>query len=503
MEEVIDLPIAQRMAVAKDCLLDIIASSEDVKTCASSQDLMLITKAAVSASFIIEPESERIQFIQDLQNYAEVLVLSASIEGTERLMNALKFEAASEKSVKPILVVSRNILAVRVPAVDKENPGQIDNLGKYLKWASLLLGLNKPTIRITYDSSLGKDILLPARLGRMMDNTIAALTLTASESGDKAEFKSGLKANLVELLAAIKLMRKYSGSLQRGVAAKGQKAQITTLEMLRASVNGRSGCNEHGVTGFPPQFVKAIFNEMTKPNSSSFPGQWIHSLKVSNGTKNNIGIVYRLGYETKCPNPQKVLQVVRTGVREKAPEKEATQKPKGSKKDPKGKKLEVYPLTSENIPNGISHREFRLAALCLLPLIDPKDKRSPKDQLSQDPLLVRDKTILGFYSKHRKCVDTLNLAYATKAALSRKDSKATPGGYKSARGHAIRLSANCEFMDASGKYYQKFMDVPETTRNFLLKLCNRKLAEPSEDSDDEPDEEEEEPTKEGSAENLA
>jgi hypothetical protein len=274
-------------------------------------------------------------------------------------------------------------------------------------------------------------------------------------------------------------------------APKGKKSLQTSLDDLRKSINGRAGLLEHGLPAFTSIFVKAIFNEITKPNYSRFPGKWISSLKGTNGVKNNIGIIYKLGYETACPSPQKVIAVTKTTVAKKSDVKKTSNKTDTSKEKVKSKHLELIVQDAKTLPKGITHREFRLGVCLLLPYIDPKAKESLKDQLSKDPLTLKDKTIVNYYKSNRNIIDALNLAYATKAAIGRKGSKATTLGYRSARGHAISLTANIEWMDANGTKYQAFKDIPEHIGKFLLSLLNRKLVEGApQDADDKDPEEE-------------
>jgi len=476
--EILDLPEAQKRAVYKDCALDLLLLEEGWKDVVSSQDAIQLIKSFVTTQFIIEPALMKSEFIRDLAQSAELCLSSQSISETERLMNAIALSKdSSEHSARQNFVLTGNMLAVRVPSYDTNNTGQVDNLGKHLRWAVTLLGIKDPIVKILPDEKMGNSVLLPAKIERMFDSTIASLSLP-QESGDKAEFKTGLKANLVELLAAIKLMRKYQGSMQNAPAPKGKKSLQTTTEDLRKSVNGRSGLNEHGMPAFTSILVKAVFNELTKPTFSRFPGRWINSLKTTNNTKTNAGIIYKLGYETTCCSAQKLLSVIRGTVESKD---------QATKDDPKGKasaqktesksKYTLKECTKDNTPDGINHREFRLGAMMLLPLINPKAKQSPKDQISIDPLVVRDRTITSFYKKNRDVVDAVNLAYATKKSLGHKNAKSTLGGYKSARGHAISLTANRKWQDSLGNEYTKLSEVPEHIRDFLLSFLNRKLVE--------------------------
>jgi hypothetical protein len=498
-----------------DCILDICLTDSRWDEIASREDLVQYGSSIVRENLIIEPALDETGFKKSLATKLELYYSSHSISETERLVNALKSSAIDQKDPdKQYIVISGNKLAVRVPDFEDDNLGYIDNLGKYLRWASTILGMKDPEIKFIKDPAVGKGIQLTAKVERMFDNTLAAMTLVSTESGDKAEFKTGFKANLVELLAAARLLRRYGGAIQKAKAPKGQKSVQVTLDDLKKSINGRSGLNEKGVSDFSGIFVKAIFNELTKPNSKKFPGVWLHSLKSTNGVKQNIGIIYKLGYESKVVNAQKVLQVIHHAAVLKDSEvplqyhNVVDSKPThrfrslGELSKTQKDKLPVLPKqTNKNseivkipekirFPESITHQEFRLGALLLLPLIDPKDAKSPKDQISTDPLSVRDKNVLAFYSKHRGIVDGLNLAYATKTAVGKKNSKATVLGYRSARGHVLRSTANIEWQDRAGNKYSALSEVPQHVREFLLKLLHRSIGD--EDSESENDSEDEE-----------
>jgi hypothetical protein len=451
-----------------------------------------VVKTLIESYFVITPDITRSEFIRDTCIKAGLVLESTDVTGVERLVRALEKKASDDDiGNNPILVVAGNIVAVRVPSFDSENTGVVDNLGIYLRWVVTMLGVTDPKVKLLRDAKLGNVVQMPARVKRMIENTTAALTLPASETGERAEFKTGFKANLVELLAAIRLARKYAGTLQKGVPAKGSTLEPISVDMLRKSLNGRAGLNEHGIDPFVIQLVKAVFNEMTKPNFASFPGGWIHSLKVTNQVKNNIGLVYRLGYETKVPNVQKTLAVIKTVA--KTSEDISSQGKTPASKKKQGKQRELFVRDAKNTPDGISHREFRLAVVLTLPLIDPKGKQSLKDQVSVDPLTVRNRNALAFYSKNRAVVDECNLAYATKSACGKKNTKATPLAFKSAKGHAVRLSAKCVFTDSTGREYQKFSEIAEHVQQYLLKLYNRKLADVESSAEESANEEEEAP----------
>jgi len=78
------------------------------------------------------------------------------------------------------------------------------------------------------------------------------------------------------------------------------------------------------------------------------------------------------------------------------------------------------------------------------------------------------------------------MAYATKSAIGVKNSKATILGYRSLRGFALSKSAGVTFTDALGTQYEKYLDIPENTRNYLSKLLNKKFDKKGEDDESSP-----------------
>jgi hypothetical protein len=245
----------QRKGIYKDTLLDLLLMTQEYELVESRQDLDKLVATFVRSQLDIKPQTEESSFINECRVHAGIWFSSEGIDETQRLVDAVHTSATTENSSKPIIMVSGDKVVVRCPAYDKTNHGQTDNLGKYLKWACTILGVQNPKISLVFETELGNSIILPARIARMMDNTIASLTLPPGEAGDKAEFKSGLKANLVELLAAIRLMRRFGPALQRGKGPKDAKHPITTLQDLKESLNGRAGLKETG-KGIPCDFLQ-------------------------------------------------------------------------------------------------------------------------------------------------------------------------------------------------------------------------------------------------------
>ncbi|USW07205.1 hypothetical protein [Erysiphe lesion-associated ormycovirus 3] len=453
--------------------------TDEIKNIESDLDMLQFAKSFIKTQLIIKDKDILLDFTKDLATKLSLMKISDGVESHERLVKALDTGPSNHETVKkPYLVVSGNVLVFRIPSYDTKNTGQEDNLGKIMKWAVTLLNVKNPRVRMVRDKNLGNDIVLPARVSRMMDMTISALTLPPSEAGERSEFKIGFKANLVELLAAIKLLKKNIGLVQKAPTPKRTKSLTISLDDLKKSVNGRAGLNEHGMPGYLVGIVKEVFNILTKPNTNILPGNWINSLKQTNGVQSSTAVLYKLGYETIVASPQKTLTVVKHRVRDREPKNSSEIKQSVSRTvDGKQQKIfsEVYVTDDKNEPTGISHQEFRLGVCMLLPYIDPSSSLDMKSQISKDPLSVRNRAVLEFYKRNRRIVDLSNMTYATRSALGKKDSKATVRGYQNARYRTFNECIKCDFMDAHGNTYARFSDIPKDIRGFLCKLMNRKL----------------------------
>jgi len=310
----------------------------------------------------------------------------------------------------------------------------------------------------------------------------ASLTLPASQAGEGYEFEQGLKANLPEILASIRVLRRNTNLI---TSQKG-KAGVTSPELLRKTFNMKFGLEESGSDPWVSSILKACFSEVTKPTAERFPGEWMHSLRIRNNTKSDIGIIAKMGYKPVQVAPikvQKVLMSKRTLVRE-------TQLPTGKKGNViigQGSIIEkevIKPLTFENFPEGTNFREFRAAVTMLLPYIDPNSPKGLKDQLISDPLHPVSEFSLKFWKEHGDVADAFNTAFAILAACSDKKSKTTPTHQEMSRNYAISKTANVGFYDKFGRRYPTYLSIPEHIRSGFEKSFCRKISDAEEVSDD-------------------
>jgi len=379
-----------------------------------------------------------------------------------------------------LVVIHDGHLAVRMPDVPVADEAQQRNLAKVLGISLRILGIKYSNLRILRDAKLGKSVRIIERLDRSISLLESALALPADQAGEAYEFECGFKANLPELLAAIKVSRRNSNLVRK---ISQSKAASVTADLLRKTFNMRFGFEESGADVWVVNYLKAIFAEATKPYTQLLPGEWIHSLRVRNNVNTDAGIMTKMGYVGISPAHIKVQQVVLTIKGKKTVHVPARQV-KGRTNIGKGTNEEVDCLEAVNVKNheeGIPHRDYRAAVVLLLPLISPKVGKPIKEQLSGDSLTPRSLDALEFYKKNAELVDALMRAFNIKVAIDKKSKTARPIHYESARNHLLNVSARAAFMDATGITYQKYTDIPEFIRMYLEKNFYRKIIPREED----------------------
>jgi len=405
----------------------------------------------------------------------------------ERLDKSLyKRDNITKKGKREIFLNLEDSVIVRIPDIPKTDQGHNDNLAKVLTFVLKMLKKNKSQLKILRDPELGKSCNLLAKIERNMDNLMASLSLPANNAGEAVQFETGLKANLPEILAALRVARRNSG-LTRTTQLKA-KSTRTTPEVLRRSINNRFGFEEAGADPWVCTILRYTMSEITSPLCSEFPGEWMHSLRVRNDTKSDIGILHLMGYKPIGISPIKVKKTLMSIlVHEKTlipPRKE-----KGQTIIGKGTEVErdvIKPLDEKTREQGTTYREYRTAVTSLLPFIDPSGDKSPKDQLSKDPLDPISIHHLNFFKRNPELVDGCDLAFALLSAVGNKQSKTAPSHFEQARNHYIGLSANIGFYDKNGKNYRSYLEIPEDIRNFFEKVFRRNVKAPKDDEEDKP-----------------
>jgi hypothetical protein len=233
---------------------------------------------------------------------------------SKKLLKLVKKDITSTTPiVVKVTVQGKTRLAVRIPKIPEDSDGSKDNLGMLLKWAMLCLSIKEEDVLINEDSTLGDGVFSPAPITKLIQSMTGSLeTSKGFFPGEVYTLPSGFKGNLVEVLAAIMLLRRNSEQLRKKPTPKGKKNLATTSEDLRELFNSKSGLNAPDLPKYTFMFIRSILAELVKTNNTTFPGAWIHAVKVRNDTKVSQGVISKLGYTPKIISAQKLDVVMHT-----------------------------------------------------------------------------------------------------------------------------------------------------------------------------------------------
>jgi len=354
------------------------------------------------------------------------------------------------------------VLCIRVPNIDANNTGQMKNLA-YLTDITLdICNFKRENLRIMKDPSLGSDLKIPAQINNMLASMKASVhSSTGDYAGNVIQFHQGFKANLVEILAAIKLLRMKQDMLRKINMSKipdNRKFSHINQTMLREKFNQMSGIMKPDTGEFLSMYLKYLFSFLTRYGQKRFPGIWINSLRKRNNVASNEALFAKMGYLVKGINAHKVLSVLFQTVKEA--------------EDGTLRLTERFPKNSED---DSTHPEFRAGVITLLPLINPEEEKPLKDQTNRGLLSIESRSTLNFYSENSEMVEAGNLAYAINRSLKGKNPKAKAAHFQSARNAFINKTANLKFLDYAGNAYSKYSDIPINIREYLQKLLRRKI----------------------------
>jgi len=463
---------AIQTAILEDAVLDALvtkAISEDVRsetdlhTMVQTNFWLWIQKTA--AAITRNP-------VDTLYNKLRIRLLSGQI--TERLSKSFSTMTLSTKrDLKKVLVVTTEgpdkVLSVRVPNIPEADTGGIDNLGYLLHFASHMLGISKDHVRVVPEPSLGNSLPLPSTLNKSLAGILAATQTThGAFAGDVYTFETGFKANLVEVLGAVWILRHNSGKFRnkpsyRKKDGKSLIPKLVTLEILKDKFNEQLGLKAPGLHPFLRTFLLNVLAEVVKERNSAFPTCFIDACKRRNNVQNSEGVLAHLGYVPCTPTSYKILNVLLSKVEEE---------------NNKCTKISSMNFdANQGTVDQLDYREFRAAACMLLPLIDPMDSKPMKSQIAVSPLAVTSKITLEIYNEdpHRAATDALNLAYAVKQSVLAKNKNASPAQYKTVRDSLVCKFNTPVLKDRRGAIYPTFKEVPKHIRDFLSNLLHKKI----------------------------
>jgi len=201
-------------------------------------------------------------------------------------------------------------LTVHAPKIDVTDKGKVANLALLIRFAQSMLGVSTSQTRIYYDESLGADVAIPANVQHVVESiSLAAASPTGTWVGDIYSHESGFKANLPELLAALKMLSKYVRNVRRKTDTKKQKYVVCTLQYLRTQFNGRSGISSLKES-YLLHFMKETLTHATRITNDRFPNVFISSLKQRNQVTTVEGLLSVMGYTPKAVNYHKLMTVL-------------------------------------------------------------------------------------------------------------------------------------------------------------------------------------------------
>jgi hypothetical protein len=449
-------PSILRESIMCDGLLDLLLVDYETGSIGSFADAKLFTSSRLWRWM----EKTDALIVAGIENKI-ALNLFLHISGTavaesDKLSALLKKVKISREKEAPIMtlahVAGRAVLTVRIPDVPQDKEGDLQNVGHLLNFAMSLLALKSDQLQIVRDKELGVACPLPAQQQRLLDHIkVSAEDPSGEYLGQVFEFKSGFKANLVEIQAALRILNSKSEMVRVRPSRKGEAPiSATTREELKAKYNLQAGLNVSS-QAFGLRFIKNVLAVLVRPSNKQFPSGWISAAKKRNEVKAAEGLLHCLGYTYKvCPDI-KVESVLKT---------DTTTDPKGVEKlHPKG----------ENFKFG--YAEFRTAVALTLPKITPNSDLAYDKQVKQDVLGIKSvQTLKAFTSpKRANLVDATNMAFAIYQSCSNPKSKAKAEHFKNARNHVLNASNLVDLVDATGTSYNKFSDIPEKVQKYLAK----------------------------------
>jgi hypothetical protein len=352
----------------------------------------------------------------------------------------------------------------RVPVIpdDAKKKGHEANLSVLISWAARLLQVSAENVKILPSQDLGTEVQLSAKISDLMTSMKKSLETTDGRFvGELHEFKSGFKGNLVDILGAQYVLRKYSDQIRKNqkVLENDKVRPATTPQELAEVFNSALELQKGPQNVYYVRLLRSILNMVIRASNDHFPGKWIHSAKEHNKEKTTEGLIHTLGYTLVCPSGYKALRVLLTDTFKK------------------GDSFITAAISDKTYPDGTPVKVVRTAMLLLLPYLEVQSSRSMTDQISYNPLLVTNSQVLLYYKRHSRLVDMLDRAYLFLIESNKKGSKVTPRMFEQVRNRLLGESSNKTFINKAGETISSFNEVPKECLEFLSKKFQYKLPE--------------------------
>jgi hypothetical protein len=345
-------------------------------------------------------------------------------------------------------------LSMRVPDIPPANMGALENLALLIKFACAVTGADQQKVRIVTDPTLGNTCLLPAFQQKLLNEiSMAAQHSQGICTASVYKIKEGFNANPVEMLGLLKVLLSYKHLCRRTTVRKGRDVKHLEPSEIREAYNLHCGLKATQGS-WVLQFITEALSYAVRPTTNSFPGSFIHAAKVRFGAKSSLALLHTMGWEPLVPTHVKANTVVYNRVNTDT--------------------RKIVRMSDEDELDFVEHRT--MVALCL-PKINPNSSQPFDDQLRRDPLSNYERGTLKAFSRKEyvSLIDALVLAFNIFNSVSDPRSKATWEHFKNVRNEVLKRSAFIPLIDASGKEYRKFSELPESLRAYFNKHYHFKV----------------------------
>jgi hypothetical protein len=465
------MPQSIRIASQEDVLLDFLISQTAGEVFTSKADMKAAVGEKLFSVLHRKGIANRDAFVDKMTNSLLIATQSDDVK-VDRLAKLLDSVTLGNKAAPARIVLVSNVdgerrLHVRVPVIPTGNDGQMDNLGHLLKFAMSLLGMKKDQVKILPDPELGAECLIPAPIMQKMTALVASSSTSKGLfAGEVATIRDVLKANLVETLGAIRILRAHAGILRKKPAVRMKDGtvnhpKVITLEDLKEQFNVMFGLKSSNIPTYTRNYLLQALSEIVKETNTGFPGGFIHSLKERNRCQNSEGVLTLMGYVPKATSAFKVQSVLMSKI---------------DTKDNKDVGIKPMTFEKEGETDCLTYQEFRAGVCLLLPMIDPNSGKALKEQISVNPFSQKRAKTLETFNTFSESIDALNLAHSVKVAVSSKTNKtAKPEHFRVAKATLVNKFSQPVFVDANHKTYGSFKDLPDNVRKFFGKLFHKNV----------------------------
>jgi len=460
LQEISLLPANNQQSLIDSAVTDLVCSSYEAGTITSLVDSKLATESLLWKWF---NKTDALVSTGIVNRVANALYLdnnSKSLPDEARLSQLLKKLKISKEQKMPIGVFTQRNgegsepsyiqLSLRIPDVPVANEGAWQNLALLIKFACAITGADQSKVKVIADPSLGNVVNLPAFQQKLLNEiSIAASHSQGLCTSEVYTIKGELKANPVEMLGILRVLNNDLHLCRRAPTRRGQTAMHLEPSEVREAYNQHCGLKTTS-GGWVVQFITESL-KFAVSTASRFPGAFVHAAKVRFGVKSNVALLHKMGWVPIIPAHVMANTVVYNKVFEKD----------GSKK--------LGRLKDDAELDYVEHRT--MIALCL-PKIDPRSTLGYDDQVRRDPHAnAWGRPTIDVFRKREYVllVDAINLAYNIHNSISDPKTRAAPVHFESVRNEVLKRSAFVPLIDASGKEYSKFGELPEVLKAYFSK----------------------------------